>query len=169
MKKTYGQQIVEHDNKKLDLEDDVIEYRKKMEVDIIYNILDTVDKSKNKPLYKDHDFYVVLLIKTEQGSTPRTFVLARRSCPSPLYKQSVWKYHHQSGDLEFLWTIPDRFLYMHVLKDLQKYLSDKETSDLAKFVMLMESGELLEWVKRENGEKKDAIISINKEQPCPMN
>jgi hypothetical protein len=48
---------------------------------------------------------------------------------------------------------------------------DKECADLAKFVILMESGELLEWVKKENGEKRDAVIKIQEQQEseCLMN
>ena len=43
-------------------------------------------------------------------------------------------------------------------------MNDKETEDLAKFVILMENGELLDWVKKENGEKIDAVIKINDEE-----
>ena len=170
-KKTYGSQILDHYKRDLTLEDDVIEYRRKLESDILKEIDETVAKSKNHSLYRNKDFYIVMLTKMEKiGSAPRNYIFARQSCPTPVYRQSVWKYRHVSDQLEFLWCIPDSILYYHILNNRQKYLSDKECADLAKFVILMESGELLEWAKRENGEKVDAVIKIDKqENVCQTN
>jgi hypothetical protein len=166
-KKTYGQQLLDHQSKNLELESDVIEYRREMEPDILRKIYNTITEAKTKPLYTNRNFYVVMLIKKERfGDTPRTLIFARRSCPTPTYKQCVWKYHNNSDHLEFLWSIPDIILYYHILRNKHKYLVDKECSDLTKFVILMESGELLEWVKHENGEKVDAVIKISKENEC---
>lgn len=170
MKKTYGQILVDHNAELLNLEDDITEYRKKFESDILKNIHETAQKAKDDILYKNRDFYIVVLSKLEKlGGIPRTFTFARRSCPTPLYNQSVWKYRNLIGDLEYLWSIPDFILYQHILSHSDKYISDRECSQLAKFVLLMESGELLEWVKRENGEKKDAVIKIDKENACQTN
>jgi hypothetical protein len=166
-KKTYGQQIYDHKIKDLGFEDDIIEYRKQMEKDIILELNNCVNQALKKTLYQNKDFYLVMLMKVEPvGKSAQTIILARQSCPSPVYKQSVWKYHHLSHALEFLWAIPDKILYYHVLNNLGKYLNDKETQDLAKFVHLMESGELLKWIKHENGEKVDAVIKITKENEC---
>ena len=164
MKKKFGTQLLEHQAKNLTLDDDVIEYRRQMEGDIMANVHQAALQAKDQPLYKNHNFYLVLLILKERfADTPITKALARRSCPTPVYKQSVWKYHTDSGSLEFLWCIPDAVLYHHILKAPQKYLEDKETKQLAQFVILMESGELLDWVKKENGEKVDAVIKLHKE------
>lgn len=170
-KKTYGQLIFDHWESGITLDDDVIEYRRDMEPEIIANINQTIEKAKNSPQYINKNFYIVLLKRVERiGQGIRTFVFARQSCPTPIYKQSVWKYDRSKNDKEFLWSIPDMITYYHILRNQHKYLTDKETSDLAKFVILMESGELLEWVKRENGEKVDAVIKINQEpQECPIN
>ena len=159
MKKTYGQQVLDHWGTEHSDDDDVIEYRRAMEPEIIKNIWKAIEKAKNQDLYRNHDFYVCLLMKTERiGGAARTFVLARKSCPTPTYQQSTWKYHHESGSLEFLWSIPDKILYYHIVNNAQKYLADKECEGLAKFVLLMESGDLLKWVIKENGEKPDAVI-----------
>jgi hypothetical protein len=159
-KKTYGQMVV--DNWNTPVEDDVIEYRRAMEPEIWDNIVSTAEKAAAHPLYRNKDFYVVLLTKVERiGHAVRTFALARQSCPTPVYQQAVWKYHRDTGALEFLWSIPDKILYYYILNNKQKVLADKECAETAKFVILMESGELLEWVKRENFEKKDAVIKIN--------
>lgn len=161
IKKTYGQVVRDHKQKNIQTEDDIIEYRREMEPELIRNLNETAQKAKNDILYINKDFYVVMLIKVENiGQANRTFVFARRSCPTPVYKQCVWKYHRNSDSLEFLWTIPDQVLYWHIYHNRTKYFADKETAKLAKFVSLMESGELLEWIKKENGEKKDAVIRI---------
>jgi hypothetical protein len=164
-KKTYGQQVLDHWAQKHTNDDDVIEYRKAMEPEILKNINQTVENAVKQDLYRNKDFYVVLLMKTERfGGVPRTMVLARRSCPTATYQQSVWKYHHESGALEFMWCIPDQVLYWHIIRNAHKYLSDPETEGLAKFCLLMESGELMEWIIKENGEKPDGVIQY-KTQP----
>lgn len=158
-KKSYGQLVNEHWAKKHTNDDDVIEYRRMMEPEILKNIHDTVAKALKQELYRNKDFYIVLLMKTERmGGVPRTFVLARRSCPTATYQQSVWKYHYISGELEFMWCIPDQVLYWHIIRNSHKYLSDPETQGIAKFCILMESGELEDWIIKENGEKPDALI-----------
>lgn len=167
-KKTYGQLVV--DNWNTPVEDDVIEYRRAMEPEIWNNVVSTAEKASQHSLYRNKDFYVVLLTKVERiGHAVRTFCLARQSCPTPTYKQAVWKYKHNSGTLEYLWSIPDKILYYYILNNKGKVLADKECAETAKFVILMESGELLEWCKRENGEKKDAVIKINTEEQCLTN
>jgi hypothetical protein len=166
-KKTAGQVILEHDTLKLNLEDDIIEYRRQMEPAIIKGIWETVEKSKVLPIYRGKDFYIVLTTTADRVlRQPKTIVWARRSCPTPVYKQSVWKYINSMGTLEYFWTIPDALLYYHIIKNQDKYLRDKECAQLAQFVILMESGDLLKWVKRENGEKPDAVIFNNKETTC---
>lgn len=169
-KKLAGQIISEHDSLSLDFDADVIEYRRAMEPDIIARLQDTAHKAKNQDGYSGKDFYIVLITIVDRVlRQPRIIPLARKSCPTPVYKQSVWKYMHLTGTLEFLWSIPDAILYYHILNNKEKYLADKETVDLAKFVILMESGELLAWVKKENGEKIDAVIKINEENGCLIN
>jgi hypothetical protein len=166
-KKLAGKVILEHDSLNLNLEDDIIEYRKSMEPDILRQVHDTAYQASQNDLYKNKDFYVVLITTIDRVlRMPKIIPLARRSCPTPVYKQSVWKYNNVSGSLDFLWSIPDSILYNHIVNNPKKYLTDKECADLAKFVILMESGELLEWVKKENGEKIDAVIKIQEESAC---
>lgn len=162
-KKTYGQIIEDHKKQDHGFDDDVIEYRRKMEPKIMQDVRDTAQKAYRDVAYMRKSFYVVLLMKVERlGQAPRTFAVARHSCPTPVYKQAVWKYH-PDGKEEFLWSIPDTVLYHHIVGNAQQYLNDKETADLAKFVILMESGELERWVIKENGEKQDAVIKLNQE------
>ena len=163
-KKTAGQQILEHDALRLSMDDDVIEYRRTMEGDVVRRLHETAHTTKLKEPYIGKDFYIVLIISEDQVlRQPKIIILARQSCPTPVYKQSVWKFMHATGELEPLWTIPDKILYYHILNNKQKYITDKECSELAKYVILMESGELLQWIKKENGEKQDAVIKIKQE------
>ncbi len=162
-KKTYGQIVAEHRSLNLDLEDDTREYTTLKARDLWKDVQEVAYKSRTHTLYANRDFYVVIVHNLEQvGQVARDRVFARRSCPTPTYNQSVFK-SHKDGKLEFLWSIPGKIRYYQVLHDKVKELEDTETRDRAKFVILMESGELLEWVKRENGEKIDAVIKINKE------
>ncbi len=163
-KKTYGQQLIDHRSKNLEMDDDIIEYRRQMEGEVLNNISHTVSQCKYSPLYQNKDFYIVVLFKVERiGVVPKTLVFARRSCPTPTYQQAVYKYHTLGDGLELLWSIPSKILYFHILRNAHVLLQDKECADITKFVLLMESEELLNWVKKENGEKKDAIIKISKE------
>jgi hypothetical protein len=171
VKKTKGQIIQEHNDKGYTLDDDVVEYRRTMEPGIISQLRETIDKVRHQDTYKNKDFYVVLLITIDRiMGHPKFVFLARQSCPTPVYKQSVWKYKHTSGEIEFLWSIPDKLRYADILNNQIEYITNPETAVLARFVILMENGELLRWVKKENGEKEDAVITIKKEDnTCLMN
>jgi hypothetical protein len=161
---TIGSQITAHNKKNLDLEDDVREYTKAMTPLILHTLQDTALKASQHPLYENRDFYLVFVKNVDRIlGQPKFQCWARRSCPTPVYKQDVYKYHHLSGEIEFLWCIPSAQRYYHILANRQKYFENKNTKRLAQFVCLMESGELLRWVLKENGELPDAIITINKE------
>ena len=160
-KKTYGQTMLDNFSNNT-LDDDVIEYRRAMEQGVMNQLYARAIEVKDKAQYKSKDFYVVLVNNKErlmQGI--RSLVFTRISCPTPVYSQSVWKYHQDSGQLEYLWTIPGESLYRFILQQAHQFLADKETRQLAQYVTLMETGELLEWVKKENGNKKDAVIRLN--------
>lgn len=162
-RKTVGEQILEHNAKGIHLEDDVGAYSESMGSEIMNSLYDTALQARKSPIYHNKNFYIVLVKNVDRMlGQPKFQYFARLSCPTPVYKQDVWKYHHIAGDLEFLWCIPDSSRYWHIVRNPKIYLDKKDTARLAQFVILMESGELLEWVKRENGEKKDAIITINK-------
>jgi hypothetical protein len=168
MKKTFGTQVLEHDARQLDLDADIIEYRKQMEPDIMASLQNECTTWKDKYPYSLHNSFYLVLNTTVHPvfRVPDIKAFVRVSCPTPVYKQSVWKYHRHSASLEFLWSIPDRILYYYVYNNAPQFLADPETQQLAKFVCLMESGELLQWVKKENGEKLDGVIKIAQESEC---
>lgn len=159
-KKLAGQIISEHRAKYgMQLEDDHREYRREWERDTIKGMHECIAKALKEDIYINKNFYIVLSMRIDRMLlVPANLFIARQSCPTPVYGQAVWKYHSKSKSLEFLWSIPDKLLYFDVIKNAPEYLNSKEYSGLAKFCLLMESGELLEWVKKENGEKADGVI-----------
>lgn len=126
------------------------------------NLYDTAKEATQRDPYAGRNFYLVLVITNDPGNynKPVDRIFVRLSCPTPGYNQVVYKYHKDSGALEYLWTIPKKHIYHDILRRKADFLSDKDTKKLASFVLMMESGQLLEWVKKENGEKPDAIISV---------
>lgn len=156
---TVGSQIKKHNEKNIDLEDDIRSYTESMSELLLHTINDTAQKASLHPLYTNRNFYIVLVKNVDRVlGQPKFQCWARRSCPTPVYKQDVFKYHYISGQLEFLWCIPSSIRYYHILANRQKYFDNKETRRLAQFVCLMESGDLLKWVIKENGELPDAVI-----------
>ena len=142
------------------LDDDVIEYRREMEPQVVKALYSTAEQAKLHTHYHNKNFYIVILWSVERlTQSPQWRIFARLSCPTPVYKQSVWKYHRSSNSLEFLWTIPDAILYHYILRTPSEM--NKENKELYSFVQAMESGDLLEWIKKENGEKVDAVIKID--------
>lgn len=163
-KKTVGRVIQENNDKNQVLEDDIRAYTEAMTPLIQQSLYDTAQQASKHDLYRNRNFYIVLVKNVDKVlGQPKIQCWARRSCPTPVYKQDVFKYHHVSGDLEFLWCIPSAERYWHIVHNKELYLTNKNTQRLAQFVLLMESGDLLNWVKKENGELPDAILSINKE------
>lgn len=112
------------------------------------------------------DFYIVAVWSFSRefayGVQPEDFFFVRRSCPTPAYNQNVFKYHHQTGTLEFLWSIPKKARYYQLYHNRMRYLADPVLKARTAFVVSMETGKLLEWVKKENGDLPDAVINLNK-------
>ena len=161
MKKTVGQQIQEHNAKNIQFEDDVRAYSEVMGQDIWTNVCQFAMDTSKRPCFSAKDFYVVLQINHDRRLHEPKFIIkpARSSCPTPCYKDTVWKYHHVSGDLEYLWHLPDETKAQYIMKHYMAYWENKETRTLAEFVKRAQTGELLRWVIKENGELPDAIIT----------
>jgi len=141
----------------LGLDDDVREYSKQELKELIPEMIQGCIDRKNEDKFQYRDIYVTACFVKWQV---KPFLYYRVSCPTPVYNQNVFKYHYLTGSLEYLWTIPGKFKYYHILNNKQRYYENKETRRSCQFVVLMETGELLKWVKKENGEKPDAALSI---------
>jgi len=128
---------------------------------------DTAQEATKRPPYDNRDFYLVLVMTNDPGqdNKPVDRIFVRLSCPTPAYNQVVYKYHHKSSSLEYLWTLPRKAIYESVIANKVYYLTNKATKVLASWCLMLESGKLLEWAKKENGEKPDAIIKTGNDKP----
>lgn len=115
-----------------------------------YNILKTVERG-----VKDHphqDFYVIVINRRYRivHNVTRCDFFYRLSCPTPDYDQTVYKYHHKTDDIEFLWVIPAQDA-CHYLKD-NALLVAPEEKPLLQFVLDFADGTLFTLARRLNGE-----------------
>jgi hypothetical protein len=134
------------------------------------HLYDTAQAAMKIPPYCNKNIYLVL-VKTnsrDENMEPEDRIFVRLSCPTPGYNMDVFKYHCQSQGIEYLFSIPRKHRYWHMWHYKIKYLSNPATKRLMTFILAMESGELLKWVKKECGELPDAIIRTNNEDSKPL-
>lgn len=165
MSEKIGKILSDYRQQNHEVEDDVIEYRRMMEPKIRQEMHQKALIKSKENIYAGKDFYIVL--KTFQDRMlmeAKYMIFTRLSCPTPVFKDSVFKYHHLSNTIEFLFCLPSELMYNYILKNQIKFLGDKETKQLAQFCILDSTGELLKWVIKENGNKPDALIKINNEK-----
>jgi len=159
--KTYGQILAEHRSKKLLAEDDIREYTNAMQPAIMAQIDDGIKQALLEPQFQGKDFYIEMRIKLHYlGRVPETIVFVRHSAPTPSFKQTVWKYYHESGTLDYLWHLPDKRMYDYIVQNMHEVAQHKEYEGMVKFISMDASGELLRFVKKLNGDKPDALIKI---------
>ena len=123
-----------------------------------YNILQTVERG-----VKDHphtDLYIIVINRRYRilENVTRCDFFYRLSCPTPDYDQTVYKYHHKSDDIEFLWVIPAQDA-CHYLKDNALNVAPEE-KQLLQFVLDFADGTLFQIARILNGEIQ-ANKSIN--------
>lgn len=99
-------------------------------------VADFEKKNKNK------DFFVCVLTKHEplMPNVLRNYFVPRFTCPVPNYDQAVFRYHHKTGDLELIWSIPCREGCLY-LKD-NALLVPPDERDLLAMVLAFADGTL---------------------------
>ena len=107
-----------------------------------------------------HDFYVVVIVKKEKllENVLRNYFAERSTCPTPDYDQSVFKYHFYSGNLEYLWTLPDKQTCEIFARNVEKVV--KEEQLLLEFVLNFYNGELMRLARKMNGENLETGIVL---------
>ena len=132
-----------------------IELEREMQKEYMKNVLECIDAHKKM---FDSDFYVVVITKREplMPNVLRNYFMARLSCPTPDYDQSVYKYNRSSQSIDYIWTIPSRETSHH-LKENAMYVAHEE-SDLLNFVLEFADGTLYKLAKKLNGEAIDSPI-----------
>ncbi len=162
--KTIGAQIQDHLNKGLTQEDDLRTYSEVIMSKMMQELNQFKEEVVKSGKYDSKDFYLVVSL----GKNPMTkqlqyrFLPERSTPPTPCFRDHVWRYDWISGELKFLWRIPDKDRYEHVLKYWQNYRNShkKDHRDLALWVKEIESGRLLQLINKMCGNKKNAVISL---------
>jgi len=117
--------------------------------------LPCADYCKKRSAYLD-DVYITYEVKQEKlmPHIHRFRFTWNIDCPTPTYDQTIFKYVHDTGDLKYMWTIPDREACLTLLQNAK--LVVPEERQLLEFVIRFANGDLFKVMKKENGEKIDS-------------
>lgn len=167
MKLTYGEQVDNHRALYTGDQDDYREYGKEMMKVILANVNDAFAKAVEHPTHKGKNFYVDLRISTEGvKKSIKSKIWVTQDCPSARFGHTVWKYHHESGTIEYMWTIPGNKEYDYIIANTQEYLNNGGEKETATFCHMLNDGSLLALIQKENGYKKDGLILPKEGEQC---
>src|ERR1700677_1248316 len=100
-------------------------------------------------------FYIEVLAKKESvfdqaffdgtkndyvGGVTRLQQMAKKACPTPFFDQTLYKYNSYTGDLQFMWVVPDIDTCIRFYEN--QHLVTSEVADLAKFILQFLNGDL---------------------------
>jgi hypothetical protein len=147
-KKTVGAHSLELSQKAPESRDP-IEIQREAQKDYVANLEETV---KRGLLTMKHDFYIVVTLKKEHlmQNVLRNYFAERSSCPTPDYDQTVFKYHYDSQDLKYMWTIPDKETCEVFLANAVKIVPEER--ELLGYILDFANGSLMRLARKENGE-----------------
>lgn len=150
-KKTVGETVYDLSAKTLE-PTRALDLQAGMQEDYMKNLLEAVDRGYKR---YDKDFYIHVETKAERilHRTLRHYFIDRMSCPTPNYDQTVYKYNREAGQVEYLWTIPDKDTCEHFRENA--LLIETEEKPLLKFVLDFYDGTLFRYCKKLNGEKME--------------
>jgi len=102
------------------------------------------------------DFFVVVILRVENAfrNVVRRMSIARQTCPTPDYDQSVWMYNKNKDSLEFLWCIPSKRMCIDLIENMN--ISDVEHIQLIRNILDFRDGTLFEKAQILN--KEDVLI-----------
>jgi len=138
---------------------DPIEIQRAIHKDYEKHFSECVDNAKKT---YGGDFYVCVITKKERlmDNVLRNYFLARSTCPTPDYDQTVYKYHRASGAIQFLWVLPSKDT-CDLFKQNALQIAPEE-KHLLTYILMDSSGELLALSKKLNGESAKSIILEDK-------
>lgn len=143
---------------------DPIEIQREAQKSWSDSIAEAVENGKN---YINGDFFVEINTKKEKifsqtiidpgtgiphqfSNVLRNYFYPRRSCPTPTWDQTLYRYHAVSGALEFLWVVPSKDTCNLFMNNILEIVPAER--DLLKFIMDFEDGTLLTLAKKINRE-----------------
>lgn len=135
----------------------VREIGKDMLQDYMENLWECVSRG-SKDLASD--FFVVVLQKKERimQNVVRNQFLYRKSCPTPTYNQSVFRYSRKDDELEYIWSLPDKDSCYMLRANALMVAPDER--DMLRFVLDFFDGTLDTQAQRYNGEIIKDPLSI---------
>ncbi len=119
--------------------------------DYMNNLWEAVDRGLKE--YNSDILFVAILSLRERLLTNvmRNKFVPRRSCPTPTYCQSVFKYEKVHDRLGLLWTIPDRESCTALLENALEVKGEKRI--VLQHVLDFYDGTLDRLCQKENGEE----------------
>jgi hypothetical protein len=113
------------------------------------------DECKNRAALEG-DFYVAALLKKEKllQNVLRNYFVATKSCPTPTFDQTIYKYNSKKEAIEFLWVVPDQETALTLKENKQIVVAEER--GLLQFVLDYYDGNLHRICKKLNGETMDA-------------
>ena len=91
----------------------------------------------------------------------RNYFIARISCPTPNYDQTVWQYKYKDEELFLIWTIPNR---EHCFKLLENAaIIDLSIRELTQNVVAFANGDLYQLSRKLNNEQELESLVVLKE------
>jgi len=139
-KKTVGEVSTEL-LKNPDEKQGIIDTQKEMNKQFLPQVEECI---KNHKDWKD-PYYIVVINKRERllVNVIRQYFLARFTLPTPDYDQTVFKYFPSTGDLKFLWVLPD--------KNSIEFINENSST------LPLEQSQLIEFCKLFKAEKLDKV------------
>ncbi len=133
-----------------------VDQQRAMTEDYIKNLHEAVERGIKS--YPNSDFYVHVETKKEKllENVLRNYFITKHACPTPNYDQSVFKYHHEKGDIVFMWVVPDRGTCFYFKENSAQIPAEEK--DLLQFIRMFDDGTLLKLAKRLNGEETETIV-----------
>lgn len=123
------------------------------------NVIHCIHNFKVQAPHLKH-FYIVVITKKERlmQNVIRNYFMARQTCPTPEYDQTVYEYSDLTGDLKFMWVVPSKDT-CEELKENALNVAPEERQ-LLKFVLDFMDGTLLKIAKRLNGESVNSPLLV---------
>ena len=108
----------------------------------------------------NQDFYIVTVNQRFRllSNVTRTFFIDRLSCPTPEFDQNVYRVDRKTGQIEYLWSIPDANTCGDIYSDPLSMMH--LSAELRQFVFDFYDGTLLKKCKKLNKEQEADLVII---------